>query len=374
MGPYYSRRQWLKTSALAAAGLAASANLRAFPREAASPALSPLEENVILLNSNENPYGISEKARSALVRAANESHRYPQGSYSRLKELISSQERISPEHIILGAGSTEIMTILIAAYGARRGVLASDPTYFDFVDYAERAGCILRLVRLNEKLEHDLTSMAGRIGPDIGLIYICNPLNPTGTITPKEGLFDFCGEASRKALVAVDEAYHDYVEDGAYSSMLDLVRQGGNVVVMRTFSKIHGLAGLRVGYGMAHPDIIKKLEAFQMNFAPVSYPGLRAAMASYQDSGFRISGIEKNRSVRSSLYRQLEKLGYEPIPTHANFVLFKVGRDAREVAAEFSARRIMVRPFSFWGSHWIRVTLGTPEEMRIFSSALAQIS
>ena len=374
MNRYYSRRQWLKTSALAAAGLAASANLPAFPRKAASPALSPSEEDVIILNSNENPYGISEKARLAMVRAADESHRYPQGHYVELKKLIADKEKISPEHIILGAGSTEVMTMLIYAYGARRGVLAADPTYFDFVDYAERAGCALRLVPLNEKFEHNLQAMEGQIGPDTGLIYICNPLNPTGTITPKEKLFDFCGEASPKALVVVDEAYHDYAEDGVYASMLSLVKQDKNIVITRTFSKVHGLAGLRVGYGMARPDIIKKLENVQMNFAPVSYPGLRAAMASYLDAEFYRAGIEKNRSVRAVLYRQLEKLGYEHIPTHANFVLFKVGREAKEVAAEFKARRILVRPFSFSGGHWIRVSLGTPEEMRIFGSALADIS
>ena len=374
MGRYYSRRQWLKTSALATAGLIASANTAACRRTPSPPGLSPVEDKIIRLNSNENPYGISEKAGEAVVQALGRSHRYPDDRYQELKKLIAEKENISPDHIIIGAGSTEVMTMVIHSYGARREVLAAEPTYFDFVDYAEKAGCVLRQVPLNRKFEHDLQAMAGQIGPETGLVYICNPLNPTGTIVPKGELLSFCEDASRKALVAVDEAYHDYVDDGTYASMISLARKSENVVITRTFSKIYGLAGLRVGYGIAHPDIIKNLELKRMNFAPIAYPSLMAAMAGYQDAEFCLWGKEKNLTIRIYLYERLKKLGYFYVPSHANFVLFKVNRDAGETAKDFEARHILVRPFSFLGSHWIRVSLGTIEEMRIFSSVLAEMS
>jgi len=373
MGRYYSRRQWLKTSALAAAGLVAGTNFPACRPERSNPDQSSGEEKIIRLNSNENPYGISEKARKAIVHAMDQSNRYPDEHYSELKKLIAEKEKISPDHIILGAGSTEVMTMMIYSYGAHREVLAASPTYFDFVDYAEKAGCDLRQVPLNEKFEHDLQAMEKQIGPETGLIYICNPLNPTGTIVPKDRLLYFCEEASRKALVAVDEAYHDYAEDGTYASMLGLVQRGKNIVITRTFSKIYGLAGLRVGYGMAHPDIIKNLEQRQMNFAPIAYPSLLAALASYQDDEFCRFGRERNRFVKSYLYKQMEKQGFSYIPSDANFVLFKVNRDAKETADDFKGHHVLVRPFSFLGGQWIRVSLGTMEEMRAFTSALAEV-
>jgi len=215
--------------------------------------------------------------------------------------------------------------------------------------------------------------MISRISSDTSLVYVCNPNNPTGAILNKDRLRAFCMEASEKALVVVDEAYHEYVEDEAYASMVDLVREGMNVAVTRTFSKIFGLAGLRVGYGMARPDIKKNFERVQMNFASIAYPSLRAAIAAYGASAFTSSVRGKNREARAYLERELARVGYPCIPSQANFSLFQVRRDSKKMAADLEKRRILVRPFDFAGKSWLRVSLGTPGEIQAFISALEQI-
>jgi histidinol-phosphate aminotransferase len=180
----------------------------------------------------------------------------------------------------------------------------------------------------------------------------------------------FCRKASRKALIVLDEAYGDYVEDSAYSSMVDLVREGENILVTRTFSKVFGLAGLRIGYGMARPDIIKNLLRMERNFAPVSSLALRAAIASYKDEEF-VRGVKRqNREVKSYVYRELGRLGYAFVPSHTNFILIRVLPDSRELAKELEVRSVLVRAFQFRGADWIRVSLGTLEEMKIFISHL----
>lgn len=369
-----NRRQWLKAGVMAASGLVLGTDLPVCSRDSFFPFPADKQEESVILNRNENPYGLSEAAREAIIRAMDKSNRYPHVHYQDLRKMIARQEDISPEHIILGAGSTEVMSMAIHSYGTRGEVLAADPTYFDFVYYAEKAKCRLQKVPLNEEYAHDLDAMERYVGSKTSLIYVCNPNNPTATIVAQGKLRSFCEHASRQALVVVDEAYHGYVEDKAYASMVELVKRGEKILVTRTFSKIYGLAGLRIGYGLAHPDVIADLKQAQMNFAPIAYPSLRAAMSSYQDSKFCRFSREKNELVKSYLYTQLERLGYFCIPSQTNFVLFKVKSDARDMAKDLESRLILVRPFAFMGDNWIRVSLGTLEEIKTFTAALANIS
>jgi len=365
-----NRRQWLKTSAVAAAGLIVSRNYTACQRKDALLSLSLRGEEPLRLGNNESPYGISDGARQAIIDSLDRSNRYPHGYYLQLKELIAQKENVSEENIILGAGSTEVMTSLIHVYGTQGRILVADPTYFDFVIYAGKARCPLQQVPLNDDFEHDLPAMEQRIDRDTRLIYICNPNNPTGSITPGEKLRSFCERASEKALVVVDEAYHEYVEDRAYASLIDLAREGGNIIITRTFSKVFGLAGLRVGYGVARPGIIEELERMQRNFAPVAWLSLRAAIASYRDPIFPRMVRQKNREVKLYLCEELERLNLAYVPSHTNFVLFKVNRDSGKMAEDFERRKIIIRPFEFKGQYWIRVSLGTREEMQTFISVL----
>jgi histidinol-phosphate aminotransferase len=373
MGYALNRRQWLKTSAFAFAGFMTSPQFLACRRESSFPQQTSGLDDVIMLHNNESPFGISPNARDAVTDSINLSNRYPHGYYPELKGIIAEQENISPDHIILGAGSTEVMVTLIHFAKNEGEILVGDPTYFDFIFYATRAECSLNKVRLNEKLEHDTEAMGRQISANTSLIYICNPDNPAGSITPAAKLRPFCEYASKQALVVVDEAYHEYVEDGAYSSMIDLVKQGKNIIITRTFSKIFGLAGLRIGYGIAHPEIIKKLNKLSRNFAPVAWLSLKAAIASYQDQDFVRSVREKNKQAKLFLYGELEKLGLFCIPTQTNFVLFKVDQDARELTKKLEEKKILVRPFGMHDSQWIRVSCGTKEELQAFISSLTAL-
>jgi len=208
--------------------------------------------------------------------------------------------------------------------------------------------------------------MEKEAGSRIGLVYICNPQNPTGAMTPGAQMRPFCRKASRDALVVLDEAYGEYVEDPAYSSMVDLVREGENVLVTRTFSKVFGLAGLRIGYGMARTEIIKNLLQLERNFAPVSSLSLRAAIASYKDQEFVAKVRRRNREVKTYMYRELGRLGYGYIPSHTNFIMFKVQTDSLELAKKLEGHSVLVSSFKFRGGDWIRVSLGTLPEMRTF--------
>jgi histidinol-phosphate aminotransferase len=371
MGNTLSRRQWLKTSTMAVAGLVTGPRLIASENEAYFQEHFFEEDRLIRLESNESPFGISEKAKEAVHSSMALSNRYPHGHYPQLTNLIAEREGISPDHIILGAGSTEVMVTLIHWAKTRGEILVGDPTYFDFIYYAGQADCPLSKIKLTDTFEHDLEAMEKRISRETALVYICNPLNPTGSISPADGLRRFCRSASERALVVVDEAYHEYVENPAYSSMMDLVKEGKNVVVTRTFSKIFGLAGLRIGYGMAAPPIIGRLKKLSRNFAPVSWLSLKAAIASYKDREFIRRVKEKNGQMKRYLSGELKRLGLSFIPSQTNFVLFQVDRDAKQLAEKFERQHILIRPFSFHGHHWIRVSIGTRTELQAFVSALA---
>jgi len=371
---FINRRQWLKTSTLAFVGLMAGTGFIGCREQPSAPLSDSEGDTFIRIDSNESPYGISKAAREAITSSMGQSNRYPHLHYPELEELIAERENVTPDHIMLGAGSTEIMTTLIHLSKTKGEILIADPTYFDFVYYAVKSDCPLNKVPLNDNFEHDVDAMQNQLRSQTALVYICNPNNPTGSITPKDKLFSFCDQASQRALVVVDEAYHEYVEDPAYTSMIELVREGKNVIITRTFSKIFGLAGLRIGYGMAQPETIKELKKMERNFASISWLSLKAAIASYQDRSFLQYVREKNEEVKLYLYEELKRLGYPHVLSHTNFVLFKTSQDALTMVEEFKKRHILVRAFEINRDHWIRVSLGTYEEMETFVSALEEIS
>jgi histidinol-phosphate aminotransferase len=368
-----TRRQWLLQTGAAAAGLALG--------RSSAPAdfvlLSrPLADGEVRarLNSNENPYGPSERARHAMIEAFDEGCRYPWLQYKALEELIAKREGVSPDHVVLGAGSHEILRLAGTAYGLHGGeALIPHPTFEGLENYAASVGAYVHRAPLTENFELDLEAMDRRITQAVRLVFVCNPNNPTGTIVAGDRLRDFCQAVARRAVVLVDEAYHDYVEAPVYSSMIDLVRQGHTVIVSRTFSKIHGLAGLRIGYGLARPDIASRLRQFRTAHS-VNILGLRAALASYQDMEFQAFSRRKNAEARSYLYRVLDELGYRYLSSHTNFVFFRIGRDAQAFREAMEKRGVLVgRPFPPYPD-WCRVSLGTVDEMKIFATALREVT
>ncbi len=368
-----NRREWMKATATAGAWLLVNSQLLTCRREI-SQSGAIQQDDFIRLDNNENPYGIAPAAHQAIIEALGESHRYPHHHYRELIQMIAEREGLSPEFIVLGAGSTEIMNMAIMIYGRKGEILTSDPTYFDFIFYAEQAGCSIRRVPVDDQFKIDLKAMAKEINSTTSLIYICNPNNPTGAMVDGRNLRSFCEEASRNSLVFVDEAYHEYVDDTNYSSMVSLVREGRKILITRTFSKIYGLAGLRVGYGLAHPDIIENLKRAEMNFASISYPSLKAAIKAYNDHEFTRQVKEKNKLVKAYLEEKLDQLGYDRIPSQANFVLFQVHRSSKEIAEALKKEKVLTRPFVFGDQNWIRVSIGTLAEIQTFITALAKIS
>lgn len=371
-----TRRQLLMNTSAVAAGLTLGrATARA---EWLASSAVPLDEEKVKvrarLNNNENPFGPSERARRAMTEAFNEGCRYPGGQNKKLEELIAKKEGLPADSVILGAGSGEILRMAAMAYGPQGGeLLTAHPTYEGLESAARTIGAFVHRVSLNKNFEHDLDEMDRRTTQAVRLVFVCNPNNPTGTIVSGDRLRAFCKEVSRRSIVLVDEAYHDYVEAPQYSSMIDLAKEGHNVIISRTFSKIHGMAGLRVGYGFARPDIVARLRQFRSS---INVLGLAAATASYQDPEFQGLSRKRNAEARSYLYKVLEELKYQYIPSHANFVFFKLGKDVQAQAFRdaMEKRGILVgRVFQPY-TEWSRVSMGTMDEMKLFAAALREMT
>jgi len=372
MSSQLNRRQWLKASMIAAAGISVACRAESLQH---LENLTRENDDLILLDQNENPYGISIKTREAIANAVKYSNRYPEDRMVELTELIAEKENVSPDNIILGAGATEIFRLSGLLYGLDGGeIITADPTYFGFKSYLERIGGRLKMVWVDSEYKHDLDAMEKQLTERTKMVYVVNPNNPTGTIVDSDRLRSFCEDVAPQIPVFVDEAYYELVEDAGYSSMTGLVRNGCNVIIARTFSKIFGLAGLRVGYGIAKPEIIKKFSRIQTNFAPISVLSLCAAIASYRDSDFIDSCLKKNIAARSYFYTVLDTLGYFYIPSHTNFVLFRINQNSDEYVKKILKHNIKLRPFEFHNEQWVRVSMGTMDEMRTLAPILEKIS
>lgn len=380
-----SRRQWLQRSGAAAAGLAlagaapSSAAVAAPPASTVRPPFHPRDvqlardpDTAIRLSSNENPLGPSEAARAAMATSYDEACRYPYRAYPDLINAIAEREGVSPDHVIIGAGSTEVLCMAGAAYGLDGGeVVAADPSYKGLTRYAETMGAYVHRVPLDDTMTHDLDRMDRRTTGAVKLVFVCNPNNPTGTIVPADRLRRFCEAVSHRAVVFVDEAYYELMDDAHRASMVDVVRDGHNVIVARTFSKIYGMAGLRVGYGLARPDIVERLRPYSMGSPNVL--GLRAAVASLGDAAFRTMSRQKMAEARTFTYDLLDDLGLDYAPSQASFVFFRTGRPIDAVRAAMAERGVMVgRPFPPF-TDWCRVSMSTMDDMQAFATALRDV-
>ncbi|MFC1493521.1 pyridoxal phosphate-dependent aminotransferase [candidate division KSB1 bacterium] len=371
----YNRREWLKTTLIGSAGITLSGGLNLINCNSAQQETGINSDNVILLDQNENPYGISEKAKIAINDAIKHSNYYPEDHINELTEIIAGREGFTKDNIVLGAGATEIFRTAALLYSSEgKEVVLADPSYFGFVNYTESVRGKMVKVPLDSEYRHDLNSIARSVSGNTNLIYICNPNNPTGTIVGGNALREFCIEYSKEAPVFVDEAYHDFVEDPDYSSMTGLVKDGHDVIIARTFSKIHGFAGLRVGYAIAKPEIIKEFKRIRTNFASVSVLSLRAAIASYNDTGFTDTCRQGNKEAKEYFYNVLGEMGYEYIPSHTNFVLYKIDRDAEKYRDEILEHKIKVRPISFHDQHYCRVSIGTIYDMKKLAGVIKLIN
>ena len=367
MASHVSRRSLLLGAAAAAATLT---ERRAFAQAAARGTGAPATAapGLARLIANENPYGPSASARRAVTEALATAWQYPMGEQP-LKRLIAAREGLAPDYIMIGEGSGEILRIAGLVFGSGREVVAATPTFGFLQAYARLMGATVTEVPLDDNLRHDLKALAAAVSSRTGLLYICNPNNPTGTMIPGPELRPFVEEMAGRTTVLVDEAYLDLWEDWAQHTATDRVRAGEPVIVTRTFSKLHGLAGLRVGYALAPPEIIQRLEKHRMTIQGCA--GVAAATASYQDLEFQDlsrARLKEGLAVTMQALRELKLRHVES--SRGNFVFFDTGGPLGDFSAAMRRAGYMVgRPFPPYDS-WCRVSMGTVEQMEGFAAAL----
>ena len=338
----------------------------AAPPPAAAPA-------VIDLSSNENPYGPSPAALEAMTRSQAVASRYPDAAEQATVEAIARLHGVGPDRIVLGCGSSEILRLCDAAFlGPGRTVIAAEPTFEAVLHYAKVTKAEPIMVPLTADFRHDLPGMARACDARAGLAYVCNPNNPTGTIVTGEELLAFLAQVPPTTVVVVDEAYHHFVEAPAYRSAVEMIERFPNVVVARTFSKIYGLAGMRLGYAVASKANAEVLRA-QASWSNANAAVLAAAVASLADDSLVASQRERLNGTRRWLSSELARDGRRIIPSEANFLMIETGADVKPLVAAFEARGIRVgRRFAALPT-WLRVTIGTPDEARAFLTAFRAI-
>lgn len=368
-----NRRDWLRKASLTGAtGFALPSLLANYSSEEIKSFNARPLADLIKLSSNENPYGPSEKVRKAMIDAFDISCRYPFSYSQELFKMIAEKEGVPENHIVLGGGSTEGLKLVGLTYGKDGGeIIAARPTFLAMMTYARQWGGTVNWVPVTEDLMHDLPEMEKRISSKTKLIFLCNPNNPTSTLLPKKEVMDFCETASKKAVVFSDEAYYDFIEEPDYPSMVELVKKGENVIVSRTFSKVYGLAGLRIGYMVAKPSIASELRKNVMAFTNVL--AIQAAKTAMEEKSFYDFSLEQTKAAKKSMMATLDELGLEYAPSHTNFLFFKSGRNIDQLNAQMKAQGVMVgRPFPPF-TDWCRISTGTLEEVEAFNQALKKV-
>lgn len=370
-----SRRNWFKSSLALGTGLAFTPalldSLMAAPvseAERIHNLSSPSVTNLIRLGSNENPYGPSPKAREALKAIISEGNRYAYSPAAQLREAIAKKEGVSVDHVMLGAGSSEILCLTGMMAGLEGGaVLSAFPVFRLLMDYAAKFNARWDKVNLTEDLVHDLEGLASAVKADTKILFLVNPNNPTGTLLKAGSYKSFCEEMSKKTLVFADEAYLEFLEPAEQQSMVELVKQGNqNVIVSRTFSKVYGLAGMRTGYAIAHPDVIKKMSAKQI-WGSLNQAGLAAAQASLGDEEFMAFTRKKNAEAREHLFNYLDSKKWLYGKSRANVVFFPAPKDGKTLLDETRAKGFEIRVWDYLDKEWCRVSIGTLNEMKAFT-------
>ena len=323
------------------------------------------------LNANENPYGPSPMALEALKNSASGGNRYAWKELFLLVDKIAAFEGVAPENIMMGPGSSDLLEKTAMVLFMNGGnVVSADPAYMSLIRVAEAAGGTWKPVPLKKDWSHDLDAMEKAIDPETRLVYICNPNNPTGTITDSKELVEFCSRVSEKVPVFVDEAYLWFLDEGAKHSMVSLVKEGKDVIVARTFSKIHGMAGLRVGYAVAQEATLNKLQKITRAGMGITHPSVYAAMGAMDDAEFLQKSRTLNAAARDYTFNSLQELGFSPVPSHTSFMIFPIEMEGREFLNKMTQQKVGVRAFQFMDKKWCRVSMGTMEEMKRFIDAI----
>ncbi len=332
-----------------------------------------LKIHAVKLASNENPLGPSPKAIAAARAVLGDSNRYPDGGTHALRHTLAERRGVSPEEIFVGLGSSEIID-LAARVLLRTGLqgLTSEGTYAPFSVAIRASGAELVLVPQRE-FAFDLKAMAKAITPKTGLIYLANPNNPTGSAFRREEFEEFLAAVPDGVLVVLDEAYIDYALSMDLRQSVEAYRKRKNLLILRTFSKVYGLAGLRIGYGIGRPELLSAMNRLRTPFN-TSGVAQAAALAALDDNEHVTRCIETNATERKRLSEGLARLGFRPVPSEANFVFMVVGPEAKAVSDDLLRMGVIVRPLGWMGfPEAIRISVGTAEENDKCLSAMARV-
>lgn len=327
------------------------------------------------LNANENPYGPSPMAMEAFKNSVSGGNRYAWKELFQLVDKIADFEKVESKNIMMGPGSSDLLEKTAMVFFKDGGnVVSADPSYMSLIRVAESVGATWKPVPLKEDWSHDLKAMEEAIDDQTKLVYICNPNNPTGSMTDHEELVDFCSRVSKKVPVFVDEAYLWFLEDGAKKSMVSLINQGKNVIIARTFSKIHGMAGLRVGYIVAHEETLNRLKKITRGGMGITLPSVYGAIAAMDDADFIDKSRTLNAECREYVYSSLKQLGIDSyVPSSTSFIIFPIQMEGKPFLEQMTELKVGVRAFQFMDQNWCRVSMGTMEEMKTFTSALNKV-
>ena len=372
--PTLSRRSFSNIMGVSAA-YALLESGRAVKASCESLFLDPISSeatDVIRLSSNENPYGPSAAALKAMTEGFSLAWRYPDEYGDRLAEELARLHNVPVDQVVLGNGSGEILKLCAAAFTGRdKKIVIAEPTFEAIARHARVADAEAVRVDLTSDYRHDLQKMLAA-SAGAGLIYICNPNNPTASITPKNEMLDFLAKLSPSTMVLVDEAYHHYVETKDYESVIPLVKQYPNLIVARTFSKIYGMAGLRCGYCLTQSANIARLKVHQI-FDNVNIMALVAALASLKDLEHVTRTRQLNTEVKKSVCAEFDSLGYRYIPSHTNFMMINLRREVRPVLNSLRNRGVEVGRLFPALPTFMRVTIGTREQMQGLLSAFREV-
>ena len=323
----------------------------------------------IKLASNENPLGPSPKAVNAVRKALEGLNRYPDGSGFYLSQALAKNLGVDLNQVILGNGSNELIELAVRTFvQPGEEVVSADPSFVVYRMITQAAGGTNVVIPCKE-MRHDLDAMAERITPRTRIVFIANPNNPTGTMNTKAEMDRFMDRVPDHVLVAVDEAYYEYVESPDYPRMYDYVKAGANVIILRTFSKIYGLAGLRIGYGITKPEIADLMNKVRQPFNTNTL-AQTAALAALADRKHVEKTVTLNNEGKQLLYREFERLGISYVPTETNFILFETRLDSKELYGGLLKAGVIIRPM---GPKRLRVTIGLPEENKRFIAELDAI-
>jgi histidinol-phosphate aminotransferase len=392
MNAMVNRRSWLKRSAMAAGG--AMTGIALVPELLSKPAFGMIPANKTMLyenynfdtmlqdrdsikarlSANENPWGPSKKAIAAIAENAAKGNRYVYNSSKKMVELLAAKEGVTTDQILLSAGSTDILEKTAFALCMKGGnVISADPSYLSLVRTAQSIGATWKNIPLRSDYAHDLDAMEKAIDADTRLIYICNPNNPTGTPTAIDEIKAFIKKVNSRVPVFIDEAYLELMEKPEGQSAVPTITEGYDVIVCRTFSKLHGMAGLRMGYMVAKKERIEAIKKLVRTEMGISVTSLEGAMASIRDTEFQSLTWKNNKEGRDFVFAELKKAGLNPIPSQTNFILFPIQMPTKELLGKMVEKGVGIRGFEISGKPYARVSMGTMDELKLFVKTLNEI-